>query len=233
MILKQIEIGTATLVHGNCYDILSRFRGLGAVVTDPPYLFDSSGGGAFRKSRTYLNTIKSKRLDQGFDHGFLVPDFSQSVVCFCHERQIGTLKTWFDQHYDRVSLCLWCKTNPMPMANKSYQAECEFYIHAWQKNAFPLGSLAQKKRITNHAVGRSPFAHPTVKPDRLMDKIIANVNDDTIIDPFMGTGSTGVAAIKAGKKFIGIEIDETYFSIAHSRLLKAHEDMGLFAGGED
>ena len=65
------------------------------------------------------------------------------------------------------------------------------------------------------------FGHPTVKPQTVMDKILRNVAGETVIDPFMGTGSTGVAAIRAGKRFTGIEHNPTHFETACQRIAAA------------
>jgi len=62
-----------------------------------------------------------------------------------------------------------------------------------------------------------------VKPDAVMDKIIRNVAGESICDPFMGTGSTGVAAVKAGKRFVGIEQNPTHFETACRRIAAAME----------
>ncbi len=68
------------------------------------------------------------------------------------------------------------------------------------------------------------FDHPTVKPGPVMDKIVRNVAGSTICDPFMGTGSTGVAAIKAGRRFVGIEKNPRHFETAVTRLTLAWEE---------
>jgi DNA modification methylase len=66
------------------------------------------------------------------------------------------------------------------------------------------------------------FGHPTVKPEAVMNKIMRNVNGQTVCDPFMGTGSTGVAAILAGKTFTGIEHNPEYYKTAISRISAAY-----------
>ena len=73
------------------------------------------------------------------------------------------------------------------------------------------------------AVPSKRFGHPTVKPAPVMDKIMRNINGTTICDPFMGTGSTGVAAIKAGKVFYGIENDPASFDMAVARIWEAYQ----------
>jgi site-specific DNA-methyltransferase (adenine-specific) len=135
-----------------------------------------------------------------------------------HNDQLHGLLPWFAAHYDRHVTLHWEKENPMPVANKHYVPQLEYYVHAWNKGGHPAGELKDKMRVVRAAVGKSAFDHPTVKPDKVMDKLMRNANGDTILDPFMGTGSTGVAALKAGKKFIGIEKNPKFFNIACVRL---------------
>lgn len=106
----------------------------------------------------------------------------------------------------------------MPVANKHYQPELEFYVHAWRPQAYPVGNLKDKRRVWEGRNPRDIEGHPTVKPLDLMRKIVRNVSGDTICDPYMGTGTTGVAAIEHGRRFIGIEIQPVYFDIACRRL---------------
>ena len=81
------------------------------------------------------------------------------------------------------------------------------------------------REIREHRIGQ----HPTQKPVRLLERIIALVTQpgDTIIDPFMGSGTTGVACVQTGRNFIGIEIDEGYFKIAEKRIKDAEMQMRL------
>ena len=74
--------------------------------------------------------------------------------------------------------------------------------------------------------------HPTTKPIKLMTQLIAKMPAGTILDPFMGSGTTGVACAQTGRNFIGIEIDETYFKIAEKRINKARQQLIMDFGGK-
>lgn len=218
-----------TLYLGDCMSVLPSLGKVDAVVTDPPYEFQSSGGGLFRASRMgWMDSIIAAGLDKGFDHSFMTQDLADSVVCFCHNDQIPVLSTWFAEHFQRFAICMWHKDNPMPVANKHYKPDTELYIHAWNENGFPVGKLAEKGRWFCHPVGSTEINHPTVKPLPLMMKVVNNVQGETILDPFLGSGSTGVAAVKLGRKFIGIEVNETYFDIACRRIEDALKRPDLF-----
>ena len=231
MTYKRVEhlAKGVTLYQGDMMDVLPTLGRFDACVTDPPYEFQSSGGGLFRESRTgWMNAIIDAKLDKGFDHSFMTPEIFNSVICFCHNDQIPELSAWFSGKFERFALCSWHKTNPMPVANKHYIPDTEIYFHAWGKSGYPVGDLRDKGRWFLHPVGQSDFNHPTVKPLPLMEKIIGNVQGETILDPFMGSGTTGVACVKLGRKFIGIEIDEGYFDIACARIRKAYAQPDLF-----
>jgi site-specific DNA-methyltransferase (adenine-specific) len=82
--------------------------------------------------------------------------------------------------------------------------------------------------LFNHTTGELPKGteHPSVKPLAIIKDIVSK-SGDTILDPFMGSGTTGVACVQTGRNFIGIEIDEGYFKIAEKRIRDAQQQMGL------
>ncbi|UZW54034.1 site-specific DNA-methyltransferase [Sphingobium sp. JS3065] len=217
-----VIIGAATLYLGDCYEILPRLGWVPNLVTDPPYEFETSGGGRFRAARGHTDQIEAEGLADGFDHEIINPLLCGSVVVFCHNDQIPDLTAYLAGSFSRFVICSWIKSNPMPVANKHYQPDTEFYIHAWNRDYHPHGELADKRRQIIAPVGRAKdFSHPTVKPDAVMDKIITNCAPGLICDPFMGTGSTGVAAVKASRPFIGIEKNPKHFATACARLAAA------------
>lgn len=222
-----IQIGppgnpVATLYHGDAYAIRPTLGWFDADVMDPPYLIRTEGGGSFRKHRPYLDKIKDEGLDQDFDHRIINPLLCGAAVVFCHNDQLPRLAPTLAGLFHRNALLVWQKTTPMPVANKHYVPELELYFHAWNRGYHPVGELAELKRIfACRSRALKDFGHPTVKPDPLMDKIMKNVAGQTVCDPFMGTGSTGVAALKAGKRFTGIEHNLTHFETAVRRITDA------------
>lgn len=214
----------ATLYLGDAYVIRPTLGFMDADVMDPPYLFDNSGGGAFRKSRQGADMIVEQQLDQGFDHRIINPLLCGGAVVFCHNDQLPRLLPCLDGLFHRFALLHWIKPNPSPMRNKHYLADTEPFIHAWNRGFHPVGDHHDMHRwITASPMASKVFDHPTVKPHQLMEKIVTNVAGATICDPFMGTGSTGVAAIKAGRRFFGIEHNPRHFDTALQRLTRAWE----------
>jgi DNA methylase len=221
---SAVIIGPATLYLGDAYVIRPTLGWMDADVMDPQYEFNNSGGGAFRKARGASDQIVDEGLDQGFDQQIINPLLCGAAVVFCHNDQLPKLLPYLDGGFHRFVLLTWNKPNPSPMANKHYLADIEPYIHAWNRDYHPQGEHHDKHRWT--VSGSTPsklYGHPTVKPDLIMDKIIRNVAGETVCDPFMGTGSTGVAAIKAGKRFVGIEKNPEHFETAVARITAAVE----------
>ena len=122
---------------------------------------------------------------------------------------------------------VWHKTNPMPRnINRRYVQDSEFAVWAVKKKAkwvFNKPSDAPYLRScfeTSTVSGAERTNHPTQKSLKLMEEIVKiHTNPgDLILDPFMGSGTTGVAAIKNGRKFVGIELDEGYWHTAKERI---------------
>lgn len=240
-----VTIGPHRLFMGDAYAIRPDLGWMDADIMDPPYAFNNSGGGGFRRARGASNQIVAERLDRGFDHAIIDPARSGAVVIFCHQDQIENLVPAITDHeagdldallvadmfaalrpkFHRAALLMWVKPNPSPMANKHYLADIEPYIHAWNKGWHPQGAHHDKHRhISAGSVQSKTFGHPTVKPDAVMNKIVTNVAGETICDPFMGTGSTGVAAIRAGRIFTGIEHNPQHFETAVRRCTAAYQE---------
>ena len=222
-------IGNCELYLGDCSEVMKKIPRVSCIVTDPPYEFETSGGGIFRRNRDNMDKIQEAGLDKGFDHLLLSGENCDSCVVFCHNDQLPKLLPYIDSAFDRFALCSWHKSNPMPVANQHYQPDTEFYIHAWNIGFAPTGALKDKKRYYFGQSGKdTDVDHPTVKPIPLMEKIIVNINSDIVLDPFMGSGSTGVACMKLGKKFVGIEINPKFYEIACKRLKEEYDQLKLF-----
>lgn len=225
-----VQIGDrATLYCGDAYTIRPTLSFMDADVMDPDYLIRTEGAGRFRKDRKHMDEIAEAGIDKGFDLSIINPLLCGSVLVFCHNDQLAKLLHHVDGLFDRYAVCGWFKSNPMPVANKHYRPDAEPYVHAWNAGYHPQGDLRSLRRFV---IGRASrdlkqrFGHPTIKPPAVMDKIMANVAGETVCDPFMGTGSTGVAAIKAGKRFYGIERNPRWFEAAVTRITEAVEERG-------
>ena len=223
MIYESVTIGDATLYCGDCRDILPTLQLNNVVcITDPPYIIQGKGGGIGAK-RDYTKQITESKLEDGFDNS-LLDNFQQWFV-FCGKQQLLELMQKAE-NTSRWMLLTWNKSNPTPLSNGNYLPDTEYMIHSFKSHNYK-----QKKRFIHGTVEKNLFDHPTVKPQYVMQYAIesASHENDVVIDPFMGSGSTGLACINLGRKFIGIEKERRYFNIAIERI-NAHYAQGkLFA----
>lgn len=215
------KIGNATLYLGDCHEVLPLLPKVGALVTDPPYEISASGGGIGGK-RQYLTDIRG-HIDNGFEIGML--SAFENWMVFCGKPQLMDLMMQATNQGLRWQLRTWNKTNPTPLTNANYLPDTEYMVHAFKTHVWQ-----GKKRWIVGNVEKSGFDHPTVKPQYVMLDALqcASNYGDTVLDCFMGSGSTGVACMTLGRKFIGIEREPKYFEIACERIDMAQAQATLF-----
>ena len=225
----KVEIGACTLYRGDCRDVLPLLPRADAVVTDPPY------------GISYVTNHRKVSKTPGMLQGDDIPplDTVQGMVSLIKTGGAIYICTRMDVAEQwRVALAssgainktaiVWDKTNHTAGdLDGDYGAQTELILFAHKgRHLLRGGRDVNLWRIPRPEAGD----HPTPKPVGLMGRAIRNSSDagGTILDPFMGSGTTGVACVKLGRKFIGIEIDAGYFDIACRRIEKAYEQPDLF-----
>jgi DNA modification methylase len=213
----KVQIGNATLYLGDCMDILPTLPKVDAVITDPPYGIGEAR--ANNKSRSCLAESKDYGVSDWDDN----PPSDQLIDLI---RSKSKFQTLFGGNYFTLppTSCwlVWDKLN----GNNDF-ADCELAWTNWPKAVRRLqwrwhGMIRQ---------GNEERFHPTQKPLEVMKWVIELCpKSETILDPFMGSGTTGVAAIQMGRKFIGIEREPKYFDIACKRIEQAYAQRSLFEG---
>lgn len=125
------------------------------------------------------------------------------------------------------NLIVWDKGNSTP--NKYYLNSYELILMMRKGKARKINNMGTKNILRVPNIIRAK-QHPTEKPFELMQVLVENSTSpgDTVLDPFMGVGGVGVACTNTGRNFIGIEIDEKYFSIARQRIEKVEEQLSVF-----
>lgn len=213
---QPVVIGRATLYLGDCRDILPSLPKVDAVVTDPPYgIGASSGVGKYGVAK--WGGASDLKWDES------VPaDLIRSI----YELGLPTIMwggNYFDLPAHRCPL-VWDKG--AGMRNRTF-AECEV---AWSNLDLNAKVYCRDPLACQDYVGKE---HPTQKPIPLMEWCIGLIPDapQTILDPFMGSGTTGVAAVQMGRDFIGIEREPKYFDIACRRIEQAQRQGDLFIEG--
>jgi site-specific DNA-methyltransferase (adenine-specific) len=204
--MSKVQIGDATLYLGDCMDILPTLDRVDAVITDPPYgLGDRMKGGTWAEKQEFKDMVVWDTAPPSIEN--LLNIASKAKICVF----------WGGNYYGLpASRCwlVWDKQNAVPT-----MSDCEI---AWT-------NLDANTKRFSHPVGRVLNGHPSEKPLRLMEWTIQTVKaSGVILDPYMGSGTTGVAAIQMGRKFIGIEREPKYFDIACKRIEQASKQEDKF-----
>ena len=213
---EKVEIGSAVLYLGDCMDILPTLDKVDAVITDPPYGINENS----------KKVASRKKLAAAKDYGEFSWDKEPPAADLIQAiRDKAEFQAFFGGNYFGLpaTSCwlVWDKLN----GNNDF-ADCELAWTNWPKAVRRLqwrwnGMIRQ---------GNEERYHPTQKPLEVMKWVIELCpKAQTILDPFMGSGTTGVAAIQLGRKFIGIEREPKYFDIACKRIEQAVAQGQLFA----
>ena len=208
----------ATIYHGDCREILPEMGDVDIVVTDPPY------GIEFRSN--YRKVMYEQIVGDGelpVDLVWLaLSKATRAAYVFCRWDQLQQMPR-------PKSVIAWVKNN-WSMGDLRHEhgrqwEACCFYPMVGHEFITRIPDVIHAKRTGNNL-------HPTEKPVDVIQAIIAANMGDTILDPFMGSGTTGVACVKTGRNFIGIEIDPTYYAIAEKRIAEAQLQTRLPLGGD-
>ena len=199
MIKREMTIGDCRLILGDCLEVLPTLGKVDAVVTDPPY---PNAAGHFVEGIATARKIMA------------VAEAGHWMVF------------WTEVEKPPVSLPLvavhvWHRTNTNRPDN--YEPIFEFNSDGVKKASRVLPHCVIFPGLT----GIEASGHPTEKNVNLMMDLVKRTRG-AVLDPFMGSGTTGVACVKLGRKFIGIEIDEGYFAIACERIRKAYAQPDMF-----
>ena len=204
------------------------------ILTDPPYnLSNYSTGNIELPWRKTINNDLADWDRDSFEPATWVVEFKRilkptgNLFAFTSYNLMGKWHQAFDPEFDTFQYMVWHKTNPVP---KIYRAgflnSCELIICAWNKGH--TWNFSSQKEMHNFIQSpicmgnerlRNPL-HPTQKPVKILEHIIriATNPNHVVFDPFMGVGSTGVAALNLGRQFIGFEINKQYYDAAVKRL---------------
>jgi site-specific DNA-methyltransferase (adenine-specific) len=202
-----------TLYLGDCRDVLPTLGQIETIVTDPPY---------------GMNFRSNYRIER---HDCIVNDTSDSLLRWICEQPAHHSKYIFCR-WDNLSavpkprsVINWVKNNwSMGDLKHEHARQTEMILfYAGESHSFPSGrptDVVDARRTLNNN-------HPSEKPVDLM-RTIVGWTAGTVVDPFMGSGTTGVAAVMEGRRFIGIEMDPAHFETAYNRISEALDTPGLF-----
>ena len=222
---RREVIGDATLYLGDCLLILPHLPKVDAVITDPPYNVGLGSAAHAERQAGYVG--QSDDLDEAEYAKLLsgcfrlITDGTMAIITPGNSNQT----VWPKPKWTMA----WLKTNgvtrtPLTVGQKMNHA-------CWE----PILVYGKLKTPPNSDVISLPIAlqadaegHPCPKPLQLFNRLLSFTDAPSVLDPFMGSGTTGVACMQLGRKFIGIEIEPKYFDIAVERITNAQRQAKLF-----
>ena len=218
---ERVEIGDAVLYHGDCLEILPNLPRVDACVTDPPY-----GIG-----------LQNRDVDghRSATWGGIVGDGDQSIGVEVIEWARENCKTvaafaspWRPWPGRWRNLVCWDKGGAVGGGGdiKTCLKRSWELLQVWNASAF--SGPRQESVWRRHITPSDTADHICAKPVDLIERILLAFTCGSVLDPFMGSGTTGVACANLGRKFIGIEIERKYFDIACERIAAAQAQGRLF-----
>ncbi len=210
------------------------------ILTDPPYNIGKLSPGNIKltgRSDINLDIADWDLLE--FDPMAFASEFKRilkpngNIFVFTSEKLLGKWHSAFGTKFEYFKFFVWHKTNPVPsVRKKGFLSACELVLCLWDRGH----TFNFTKQNEMHNFFESPICmgkerlkdpkHPTQKPVKLLEHLIkiGSNEGDTVFDPFMGVGSTGVAALNNKRNFIGIELDKNYYEAAKNRLYECSEN---------
>ena len=155
-----------------------------------------------------------------------------NMYVFCSKDQLPQLFNFALQNKLSYDLLTWHKTNPVPTCNNKYLSDTE-YIMFMRKGANLYGTYESKRKYfvtPTNTEDKKAWGRPTPKPVNIIRTLIENSTQegDLVLDPFMGSGTTAIAAIRSNRHYIGFELSEEYHKICQKRISVEAQQQSLF-----
>lgn len=217
-----------TLILGDCLEEMKKIpdKSVDLVITDPPYILDCSLGGGFYKNQKKKHL---DRIDKSFGSNFNPNNFLEVVkakskngyLVWMSQKQLHLYLNFIENTKFKWDLMFWHKINCCPNHYNHLLVDTEYCIRFYESGAY-FNNKLEYTDYHKYFLERLQAikGHPTPKPLSIIKKQIKlySKENDIILDPFMGSGTTGMACKELGRKFIGIEINEKYYKIAEQRI---------------
>jgi len=237
------------IYHGDCLDLIKEIedKSISLMVTDPPYLFDNGNwhlssvvgkkailgkGSIFDTNEMIYNQMSKfgvediRRFLDLVLPKFVIPNM---YIC-CSDPQVPIYGMWAREKGLHFSILTWEK--PLSVINKnrfSTNAEyiCRIYDFGTGLNKLPSNEFYNK---VIHVPTEREKLHPTAKPVSLFQRLImlSSKENEIVLDPFCGSGTTAVAAYRTGRRFICIEKEEKYYNVSCERIKQEKSQLNLF-----
>lgn len=217
---------------GDCYELIKQLpdKSVDLIITDPPYEISSlTGGGMLEEKRikNLMNEIGEHKLDKGVN-GVIWEECLRvlkkpNIYIWCNKLMIPSLLNFFvNKHGCAFDIISWHKTNAMPLCGSKYLTDTEYCLYFRKEmhlnTTYETASTHYELPI--NIKDKQHFEHLTIKPKKIIENFIINSSNenDIVLDPFMGSGTTAVASKELGRNYIGFEINPKWCKIANDRI---------------
>lgn len=242
-----MKIEPNNIYLGNSYELIKDIpdKSVDLIITDPPYEIEGIHGSGIMKDRygnqwNFATQIKNNDLDKGIDLMILrewVRVMKKiNIYIWCNKQQILQYTDFFVKELGcNWELLIWAKDNPIAFCGTHYLVDKEYCLYFWEEGAkvhIPFERAKTFYISHTNIEDKKKYGHPTIKPLEFIKKLILNSSErgGVILDTFLGSGTTAVAAKETGRQYIGFEINEEYFKIAKDRIngIDKNGQMSLF-----
>lgn len=228
----RVDIGRATLYQADIKDIYKLLPKAHCIVTDPPYRLTSGGSGESPQHNKMRGGWMAGYSNNGcpIECDITWPE----ILEICYDLSATNADVYLMANDKNLLPCLEASRNAgfgihnilvwdkiSATANRWYMKNCEYIAYLWKGKARTINDCGSKQLVRLRQIDET--SHPTEKPVALMEHYVLNSTNPngTVIDPFMGSGTTGVASVKNNRNFIGVEKTKEYFDIAVKRIEEA------------
>jgi len=252
--MNPVIIGNSTLYLGDCREILPTLPQVEMVFTDPPYGHNNNNGDLIHNREAALGVlspnvesnprpIANDGVEANDLFRLLLPELNRVLIskgccCCCGggpDPQFARWSLWLDEVFNFKQMVIWDK-GPMGMGwhyRRSYETVLVAEKHGgsrWFDESGRVENIIRPNQCGIRKIIPSAEDHPTPKPPQLAAHFIRlhTQRGEAVLDPFMGGGSTGVAAMQEHRKFVGIELEPRWFDLACERIENAQRQATMF-----
>lgn len=231
--IKQLKNNYA-IIQGDAYDLIKKIpdKSIDLIITDPPYDITIS------KKRTNknridrsLNSLENQLIDANVTQSIneeILDEFMRilkkpNIYIWCNKKQIPMYLNYFvTKHKCAFDILVWIKTNPIPIYGSNYMNDKEYCLYF--RKGIKLNTNYETGKtywITpTNVADKKEYGHPTIKRLDIIEQLVntASKENDIILDPFIGSGTTAVASLKNKRRCIGFELNPNYIPIINQRI---------------